>query len=228
MPKLVWDETGKRFYENGVSYGTLYPLGADGYEAGVAWNGLTAANITPEGGEPTDLWADNIQYGSLMSAEKVNATIEAYTYPDEFDKCNGAYEIAPGVLASQQERTRFGFVHRTEIGNDVSSNVGYKLHILYGCLASPSEQSHATINDSPEAATMSWSVSTQPVPVPGMKPSAYLCIDSRKVDKDNLAKLEDALFGGEGADAKPTLLMPEAIMTLLKGSAVVNETEPEA
>ena len=178
--KLVWDETGKRFYETGVDHGVLYPMGDDGkYGKGVAWNGLISVSESPSGAEATPLYADNIKYLNLMSAEEFAATIEAYTYPDEFAACDGSAEVATGIMIGQQSRKTFGLAYRTVIGNDVQGNdLGYKIHLIYGCLAAPSEKGYQTINDSPEAITFSWEVSTTPVEVPNFKPTATLIIDS--------------------------------------------------
>lgn len=217
MPKLVWDETGKRFYETGVDHGVLYVMGTNGYEDGVVWNGLTAVNESPEGGEPTALWADNIKYLNLMSAEEFKGSIEAYTYPDEFMECDGSAEIATGVTIGQQTRKQFGLAYRTRIGNDVDgSDHGYKLHLVYNCFASPTEKGYETINDSPDAITFSWDFDTTPVNVKNHKPTAHLIIDSTKVDSAKLTALETQLFGGEGETEKATLLLPDAVVGALK------------
>lgn len=219
--KIKWDEAGKRLYETGVDHGVLFPMGEDNaYDKGVPWYGLSAVNESPSGGEPNPVWADNIKYLNLMSAEDFGATIEAYTYPDEFEACNGCAEIAPGVTISQQDRKMFGFCYRTLIGNDtVGTNYGYKLHLVYGAQASPSEKNNQTVNDSPEAATMSWEISTTPVSVPNFKPTAHLVIDSTKTDKAKLAKLEEMLYGTDGDQAtEPTLPMPEKVIELLKAA----------
>lgn len=214
MSKLIWDKTGERFYETGTDHGVLYPLKNGTYEAGVAWNGLTAVSENPTGGEPTDLYADNIKYLSLMSTEEFGFTIEAYTYPDEFAACDGSAELSEGVIIGQQSRTHFGFCYRTRIGNDEDGDdLGYKLHLVYNCLASPSDKGYSTVNDSPEAITLSWEVSTTPVSVKGFKPTAYLIIDSRKVDAAKLAKIEEALYGTN--DTEPKLLLPDEVVELL-------------
>lgn len=215
MPKLVWDETGKRFYETGVAQGVLYPLGESGtYSKGVPWNGLTAVTESPSGAEATPLFADNIKYLNLVSAEEFGATIEAYTYPDEFAQCDGSAEVAPGVMIGQQSRKVFGLSYKTILGNDTELNDhGYKLHIIYGALAAPSEKGYATINDSPEAITFSWEVTTTPVSVSGFKPTASITVDSTKVDKDKLKALEDLLYGTESEEAK--LPLPDEIVTLI-------------
>lgn len=199
MAKISWDDTGKRFYETGVDHGVLYPIGVSGvYDNGVAWNGLTAVTESPSGAEATALYADNIKYLNLLSTEEFGATIEAYTYPDEFAECDGSAILAEGVTVGQQTRKIFGLSYRTQVGNDVDGQEhGYKLHLIYGAQASPSEKSYATINDSPEAITFSWEVTTTPVNVTGFKPTASITIDSRTADPDCLAALEDALYGGD-------------------------------
>lgn len=216
--RLVWDTVGKRFYETGVDRGVLYPYDTTSgkFTNGVAWNGLTAINESPSGAEPTPLYADNIKYLNLMSAEEYAATIEAYTYPDEFEECDGSVAIAPGVTVGQQSRKLFGISYRTLIGNDTEGTAkGYKLHLVYNCLASPSERAHSTVNDSPEAAQLSWSVSTTPVDVPGQKPTVTITIDSTKVDPAKLALLEDMLYGT--ANSVPELPLPAAIIALFGG-----------
>lgn len=214
MSKLTWDDTSKRFYETGTSMGVLYPQDNGIYPKGVAWNGLTAFTLSPSGAEANPFYADDIKYLNLMSAEETDATIEAYTYPDEFDECNGRVEIAKGVTIGQQTRKQFGVCVRTIIGNDTESNDhGYKLHILYGCLASPSEQAYQTVNESPEPITLSWEVTTTPVKVTGFKPTAYLCVDSRNVDAAKLAELETILYGSDDVEAR--LPLPDEIATLI-------------
>lgn len=219
MSALTWDETGKRFYETGVSKGVLYVQGTGGtYGTGVAWNGLTAVTESPSGAEATALYADDIKYLNLYSAEEFGATIEAYTYPEEFAQCDGSAEIADGVMIGQQTRKAFGMCYRTVIGNDVDANEhGYKLHIIYGAMASPSEKAYATINDSPEAITFSWEVTTTPVNVTGMKPTASIVIDSTKADPTKLAALEKKLYGD--TDTEPTLPLPDEIKTLMAAAA---------
>ena len=211
MTKIVWDKTGERFYETGVSKGVLYVQSAEGtYPKGVAWNGLTAVTESPSGAEATPLYADDTKYLNLMSTEEFGATIEAYTYPDEFAQCDGSAELATGVTIGQQPRKTFGMCYRTALGNDVDgSNHGYKLHIIYGALAAPSEKGYTTINDSPEAITFSWEVSTTPVNVTGFKPTASLVIDSTKVAEEKLTALENLLYGGEATEAK--LPLPDEI-----------------
>lgn len=215
MSKIVWDAVGEHTFETGVRNGVLYLKDAQGaYNTGVAWNGLTSVSESPEGAEPTDLYADDIKYLTLMSAENFKATIEAYTYPDEFAECDGSATIADGVTIGQQSRKPFGLCYRTAIGNDTDGNEhGYKLHIVYGCLASPSEKQYSTINDSPEAITFSWEVSTTPVNVNGKKPTATLIIDSTKADKTKLTALEDILYGSESKE--PRLPLPDEIATLM-------------
>jgi len=215
MPKLVWDKTGEKMFETGVDHGVLYPYDTaqKKYGNGVAWNGLTAVNESPSGAEATPLYADNIKYLNLMSAEEFGASIEAYTYPDEFAQCNGEAELAAGVTVGQQKRSMFGLAYRTKVGNDVDTELGYKLHLIYGALAAPSEKAYSTVNDSPEAITFSWEISTTPVEVAGLKPTASLIIDSTKVDAAKLTLLEDALFGTEAVEAK--LLLPSEVLAII-------------
>jgi len=219
MSKLIWDQTGERYYETGVNQGVLYPKGEGGtYPKGVAWNGLTAVTESPSGAEPTPIYADNIKYLNLMSAEEFGATIEAYTYPDEFAQCDGSAEIATGVMIGQQNRKAFGLSYKTVLGNDSDGeDYGYKLHIIYGALAAPSEKGYATINDSPEAITFSWEVTTTPVSVTGFKPTASISIDSTKVDATKLEALEDLLYGTANAD--PYLPLPDEIAALFEADA---------
>lgn len=214
MAKLVWDETGKRLYETGVSQGVLYPQSGGTYPNGVAWNGLTAVTESPSGAEATPLYADNIKYLNLFSAEEFGATIEAYTYPDEFMACDGSAQIAKGAYVGQQNRKQFGMCYKTLLGNDVDANDhGYKLHIIYGAMASPSEKAYATVNDSPEAITFSWEVTTTPVNVTGYEPTASIVIDSTKCDPTKLADLEEILYGS--AEEEPRLPLPDEIVTVL-------------
>lgn len=214
MSKLVWDQTGERLYETGVKQGVLYVQEAGAYPKGVAWNGLTAVTESPSGAEATALYADDIKYLNLMSAEEFGATIEAYTYPDEFAACDGSASLATGVSIGQQKRKAFGLCYRTTLGNDVDGNdYGYKLHIIYGAVAAPSEKAYATINDSPEAITFSWEVTTTPVTVSGFKPTASITIDSTKVDEAKLKALEDVLYGSESEEAK--LPLPDEIATMM-------------
>ena len=218
MSKLVWDKTGERIYETGVKRGVLYPQAAGGtYPKGVAWNGLTSVSENPSGAEPTALYADDIKYLNLMSVEEFGATIEAYTYPDEFAECDGSAELTEGVFIGQQKRKAFGICYTTTVGNDVDNNdYGYKIHIVYGCLAAPSSKAYASVNDSPEAITFSWEVSTTPVNVTGHKPTASLVIDSTKIEPDKLTKIEEILFGKDGepgADAR--LPLPDEILSII-------------
>lgn len=214
MSKLVWDQTGERLYETGVKQGVLYPQAEGGtYPKGYAWNGIISVTESPSGAESSPLYADDIKYLNLLSNEEFGATIEAYTYPDEFAQCDGSANIATGVSIGQQARKSFGLCYRTVLGNDVDSNdYGYKLHIIYGGMASPSEKGYSTINDSPEAITFSWEVTTTPVSVKGFKPTASVTIDSTKVNKDKLAELEDILYGSESKEAR--LPLPDEIATL--------------
>lgn len=222
MAKLVWDQVGQKLYETGTDHGVLFTQNSDGtYANGVAWNGLTAFTESPSGAEKTDLWADNIKYVSLRSAEDYGATIEAYTYPDEYKPCIGEAEVVSGVNFGQQPRKAFGFVCRTNVGNDIEMEThGYKIHIVYGCTASPSERAYQTINDSPEAITFSWEISSTPVPITAtgyenMKPTASITIDSTKFTetaaKAKLTALEDKLFGTDNSD--PELPTPDWIIT---------------
>lgn len=197
---LRWDAVGEKTYELGVSKGVLYPQSKDGtYPEGVVWNGLSTVTESPGGAETTDLYADNIKYATMRSAETFGATVEAYTYPDEFAACDGSKEAAPGVNIGQQDRQAFGLCYRTEVGNDTQTEEddGYKLHLIYGATASPSEKSYNTISDSPEAITFSWEISTTPVSVPGYKSVSSITIDSRKADPEKLKKLEAILYGGD-------------------------------
>ena len=215
MAKLTWDNTGERIFETGVKQGVLYPIQSDGkYTKGVAWNGLTAVTESPSGAEATALYADDIKYLNLLSNEEFGATIEAYTYPDEFAECDGSAELATGVMIGQQKRKIFGLCYRTTIGNDVEGNdYGYKLHLVYGCLAAPSEKGYSTINDNPDAITFSWEVSTTPVNVEGFKPTSQITIDSTKADPTKLAALEAVLYGGAETEAK--LPLPDEVATLM-------------
>lgn len=218
MSKLVWDQTSERVYETGVKQGVLYVQSSGAYSKGVAWNGLTAVTESPSGAEATPLYADDVKYLNLMSAEEFGATIEAYTYPDEFAECDGSAALTDGVMIGQQARKTFGLCYRTTVGNDVDGNdYGYKLHLIYGCLAAPSEKAYATINDSPEAITFSWEVTTTPVNVTGHKPTAIVTIDSTKCDKDKLAALEAILYGSEEEEAR--LPLPDEIKTLMTAEA---------
>ncbi len=218
--KLAWDKTGERFYETGVRHGVLYPQNpSDGlYPLGVAWNGLTAVTESPTGAEANPIYADDIKYLNLISAEEFGATVEAYTYPDEFAACDGSASIAVGVVAGQQKRQAFGLCYRTALGNDIEGeDHGYKLHLIYGAIAAPSEKAYASINDTPEAITFSWEVSTTPVVVTGFKPTASLTIDSTKVNAGNLTALENILYGTDVAD--PRLPLPDEVAALFAGAA---------
>lgn len=215
MSKLVWDQTGERLFETGVKQGVLYPQEGGAYPKGVAWNGLTAVTESPSGAEATPLYADDIKYLNLLSNEEFGATIEAYTYPDEFASCDGSAEIAPGVVIGQQKRKAFGLSYKTTLGNDVDSyDHGYKLHLVYGALATPTEKAYATINDSPEAITFSWEITTTPVAVKGFKPTAIVTVDSTKVAPEKLAALEDILYGTDDVEAR--LPLPDEVAELLK------------
>lgn len=215
MAKLVWDQTGARTYETGVSHGVLYLPNESGvYNKGVPWNGLTAVTESPSGAEATPLYANNVKYLELRSTEEFGATIEAYTYPEEFEACDGTATLAQGVTIGQQDRKPFGLSYRTIIGNDVKSNdYGYKIHLIYGAMAAPTEKGYQTVNDSPEAITFSWEISTTPVEVPGFKPTASLTIDSTKVDAAKLRTIEEKLYGGSATEA--TLPTPEEIMSII-------------
>ena len=227
--KLQWDEAGKRFYENGVSKGVLYPANSNGagYAAGVAWNGLTSVTQSPSGAEVSPVYADNIKYLNLMSAEDFAATIEAFTYPDEFEECDGSANVKPGLKVGQQKRKKFAFCYQTKIGNDIDQDLGYKIHIIYGCLAAPSERAYETVNESPEAMTFSWEISTTPVEVTGFKPSAHIEIDSRTCNSTALGLIEAALYGTDeqakitaiaavvtGFTGDPTVLTPDQLAAL--------------
>lgn len=215
MSKLTWDKTGERYYETGVKNCALYVRNADGsYPSGVAWNGITAVTESPSGAEASPLYADDIKYLNLVSTEELGGTIEAYTYPDEFAECDGSAELVTGVMLGQQVRKTFGLAYKTTLGNDTEGNDhGYKLHLIYGCLAAPSEKAYATINDSPEAITFSWEFTTTPVEVAGFKPTANITIDSTKVDAAKLKAFEEVLFGSD--DAEPKLPLPNEVAQLL-------------
>ena len=215
MSKIVWDQTGERLYETGVKQGVLYVQDSGGtYPKGVAWNGLTAVTESPSGAEATPLYADDIKYLNLISTEELGGTIEAYTYPDEFAECDGSASIATGVYIGQQSRKTFGMCYTTTVGNDVDSNAhGYKLHLIYGALASPSEKAYSTINDSPEAITFSWEFSTTPVNVDGFKPTANIVIDSTKATPEKLAALEKILYGD--TEVEPRLPLPNEVAQVM-------------
>jgi len=232
MAKLVWDQIGERTYETGVKNGVLYVVNPDGsYGEGVAWNGLVTVTESPTGAEATPIYADDMKYLNLVSAEEFEATIEAYTYPEEFEQCDGSAALGTGVTIGQQARKSFGFAYKTTLGNDIVNNdFGYKLHILYGCLAAPSEKAYSTINDSPEAITFSWEIRTTPVQVAGLRPTANAIIDSTKVDPAVLKTIEDALFGT--AASEPAILLPDELVALLAPTPtptptiVINQTAP--
>ena len=214
MSKITWDKAGERLYETGVNKGVLYTVGTDGkYTKGVAWNGLTAVTESPSGAEATPLYADNTKYLNLISAEEFGATIEAYTYPDEFAACNGETSLIEGITIGQQARKTFGMSYTTKVGNDMDAEAGYKIHIIYGALAAPSEKAYATVNDSPEAITFSWEITTTPVEVTGHKPTATVVIDSTKVEAGKLAALEAVLYGSESEEAR--LPLPDEIVSLV-------------
>ena len=227
MSKLVWDQTGAREYETGAKNGVLYVQDESGtYPKGVAWNGLISVTESPEGAEPTALYADDMKYLNLMSNEEFKATIEAYMSPVEFDQCDGTAEIAKGVSVGQQKRKQFGMAYKTTIGNDVEGNdYGYKIHLIYGALAAPSEKAYSTINDSPEAITLSWELSTTPVNVGGFKPTATVLIDSTKVDPTKLAALEAILFGSEEKEAR--LPLPDEIVSIIGTTSVPGAAEAQ-
>ena len=216
MATLTWDVQSERYYETGVSKGVLYPFKEGKYSKGVAWNGLTAVNENPSGAEPTPLYADNIKYLNLLSNEEFAATVEAYTYPDEFAECDGSAELAVGVSVGQQKRIPFGLSYVTKLGNDTDGqDHGYKIHLIYGALAKPTQKNYATINDNPEAITFSWELSTTPVAVPNMRPTACITIDSTKVGSDKLKKIEDKLYGTESEEA--ALPTPAELAALIAG-----------
>lgn len=223
MAKLVWDQAGERLYETGTDHGVVYPQNDSGaYPQGYAWNGLTAVTESPSGAEPTDLYADNIKYLSIRSAEEFGATIEAYTYPDEFAVLDGSAQPVDGVFIGQQTRKAFGFSYRTRLGNDIKfEDYGYKLHLVYGCTVSPSERGYQTINDSPEAITFSWEMTTTPVAVSGYKPTSVVTIDSSKfstvAQKGYLQDLEDVLYGTANSEAR--LPLPDEVFSILSGGS---------
>lgn len=225
MSKIEWDKTGEKLYETGVKNGVLYlPDESGAYTNGVAWNGLTSVKESPSGAEATPLYADDIKYLELTSAEEFGGTLECYTYPDEFAECDGSAEVAPGVIIGQQNRKTFGLCYRTTLGNDIKGNeYGYKLHLIYGAKASPSEKAYSTINDSPEAITFSYEISTTPVNVTGHKPTASLIVDSTKVSAEKMAALEAILYGKDGVESSPNnnpkLPLPDEVITLLKDNS---------
>ena len=215
MSKIVWDETGKHFFETGIKNGVLYPQDSMGkYPKGVAWNGLTSVTESPGGADPSDIYADDDKYLTLRAKETFGGTIEAYTSPDEFGACDGSAELAPGVFIGQQARKAFGLCYRTAVGNDVDgTDHGYKLHLVYGATASPAQKAYSTINESPEAMTLSWEFTTTPVKVTGHKPTALLVIDSRNVDPGVMTKIEKVLYGDDAKEA--SLPSPDEILALI-------------
>ena len=218
MAKLVWDQAGERFYETGTRKAVLFPTKEDNtYGEGVAWNGITAVSESPEGADNNDFYADDIKYASIRSAETFGATIEAYTYPPEFMECDGSASPVPGVYLGQQGRKAFGFSYVTQIGNDLTNEAGYKIHLIYGCTASPSERSYQTINDSPDAISFSWDIDSTPVNVTGHKAVSSVTIDSTKVDKTKLAAFEDILYGN--GETPSRLPLPDEVITLLTAGA---------
>lgn len=221
MAKLVWDKTGEKTYETGVSQGVLYPQTSEGtYPKGVAWNGLTSVTESPSGAEASPLYADNIKYLNLMSAEEFGATIEAYVYPEEFGECDGSAEIAPGVTIGQQSRKPFGVSYKTTLGNDTEGDKhGYKIHIIYGAMAAPSEKGYETVNDSPEAATFSWELTTTPVVVDGYDPTVTVVVNSTKTDAAKMKALEDILYGS--TETEPRLPLPNEIADIVGDTPAV-------
>lgn len=218
MSKLVWDQTSERLFETGADRGVVYPMEAGAYPKGAAWNGLIGVTLSPSGAEATPLYANNHKYLNLMSVEELGGTIEAYTYPDEFAACDGSASLAEGVRIGQQKRKTFGFSFRNQLGNDVEGDkYGYKLHLIYGALAAPTEQTNSTINDSPEAKTMSWEFSTTPVEATGFEPTSHIEIDSTKVDAEKLAALEAILYGTETEEAR--LPLPNEVAEIMNDSA---------
>lgn len=214
---ITWDGVGEKLYESGVDHGVLYiPNGSGVYDTGFAWNGLVSVTESPSGAEPNPQFADNIKYLNLLSAEEFGGTIEAFTYPDEFGQCDGSAEPEPGVIVGQQSRKSFGMCYRTKIGNDVDgADHGYKLHLVYGALVSPSEKNYQTINESPEAITFSWEFTTTPAPVTGYRPTSLIVIDSTKVDPTDLAALEVILYGNSTGPVQPKLPTPDEVITLM-------------
>ena len=224
--KIAWDKTGERYYETGVEKGVLFPVVGGTYSKGVPWNGLISVSESPSGAEASPIYADNIKYLNLMSNEEFAATVEAYTYPDEFMQCDGSASISAGVTIGQQKRSTFGLAYVTKLGNDVDGNdYGYKIHLIYGALAAPSEKGYQTINDSPEAITFSWELSTTPVEVPGFKPTATVTIDSTKVSAEELAEFEAILYGTDGTEGgegtEPRLPLPSELVSIFKTNSVV-------
>ena len=220
MSVLVWDNTGEKFFETGVDHGVLYTWNTaqNKYNDGVVWNGLTSVTNSPDGAEPTDLWADNIKYATLRSAETFGATIEAYTYPDEFAECDGSATPKTGVHVGQQTRKTFGFCYRTKVGSDTDTDASkYKIHVIYNASASPSERAYETVNDSPDAITFSWEITTTPVNITGYKPTSEIVIDVWKLSNADKKALEDKLYGTTQAEA--TLPQPDALLALISGGS---------
>lgn len=218
MTKLAWDQTGERLYETGVDRGVLYTYGSNGYSKGVAWNGLSQVSESPSGAEANKVYADNQVYGTVYSAEEFGLTIQAYTYPDEFEECDGSRSLADGISIGQQTRKKFGFSYRVLVGNDTEGTEhGYKIYIVYGCTASPSSKERQTVNESPEMLNFSWEVTTEPISVDGMKSSAVMIIDSTKVKAEVLTKIENALYGTESEE--PKILLPNEIKALVEATA---------
>lgn len=221
MARVIWDNIGERLYETGVDRAVLYLQNEGVYTNGVPWNGLTKVSESPSGAEATALYANNRKYLSLYSAEDFGGTIEAYTYPDEFEACDGSAELVPGVTVSQQTRVPFGFTYRSLIGNDTKLNkYGYKLHLVYGAMASPSEKERSTVNDSPEAATMSWEFTTTPVSVTNFEPTAHVIIDSTKIKAEKLKAIEDILYGTESEE--PRMPLPDELVTIIGTDEVIS------
>jgi hypothetical protein len=223
MPKITWDDTGQRFYETGVDHGVLYiPDDTGDYSKGVAWNGLTTVTESPSGGDSTPQYADNIKYLNLISAEQLSVTVEAFTYPDEFAEFDGLASLVEGVQVAQQPRPIFGLCYRSRLGNDLQGDsFGYKLHLLYGCTAAPSEKAYATVNDSPAAIAFSWSVSTNPVAVTDYRPTSLLIVDSSKIQDDiAMGALETVLYGDAAVEAR--LPLPDEVVTIIGGGVVAN------
>lgn len=218
MTRLLWDQTGERTYETGVSHGVLFPKVAGSYTTGIPWNGLIGVTETPGGADATPLYADNIKYLNLRAAETFGGTIEAYTYPDEFALCDGTAEPAPGMTVGQQNRTEFALCYQTKLGNDSEGeDFGYKLHIIYGATASPSQRPYKTVNDSPEAITFSWAIDTTPVAITGFKPTALVTINSNTVDAEKLVLIEDSLYG-DASSGDSTLLLPDDLVALINAA----------
>lgn len=218
MARIEWDKTGEKYYETGTDRGVIYPQTGEGgaYAKGEPWNGLTGITESPGGAEATDLYADNIKYGSMRSAETLGGTIEAYTYPESFEQCDGTREVAEGITIGQQERVPFGMSYRTMVNSDASDKENYKIHLIYGATASPSEKAYSTINDSPEAITFSWEFDTTPVNVTGFKPTAHLILDTRRLTEDQVKAIEKVLYGNESNEAK--LPLPDEVVNIISAA----------